>query len=57
MKVKVMKEFVDIHTKELHKVGKVMDVTKERLAEIRKVDKTLVKEVKEAVKKSEGTGE
>ena len=57
MKVKVMKEFVDIHTKELHKVGEVMDVTKERLAEIRKVDKTLVKEVKEAVKKSEGTGE
>jgi hypothetical protein len=48
MKIKVMKEFVDRHTKKLHKVGEVMDVTKERLAEIRKVDKSLVKEVKEA---------
>ena len=48
MKVKVMVEFIDIHTKKLHKVGEVMEVTKERLAEIRKVDKTLVKEVKEA---------
>lgn len=48
MKVKVMKEFVDKHTKKLHKVDEVMEVTKERLAEIRKVDKSLVKEVKEA---------
>lgn len=47
MKVKVMSEFVDKHTKKIHKVGEVMDITKERLAEIRKVDRNLVKEVKE----------
>ena len=47
MKVRVMKEFIDIHTKKLHRVDEVMDITKERLAEIRKVDKNLVKEVKE----------
>ena len=41
MKVKVMKEFVDKHTKKMHKVGEVMEVTKERLAEIKSVDKTL----------------
>lgn len=56
MKVRVMKEFIDIHTNKLHKVDDVMDVTKERLAEIRKVDKSLVKEVKEtsATKESKG---
>lgn len=47
MKVKVVKEFIDKYTKKLHKVDEVMDVSKERLAEIRKVDRNLVKEVKE----------
>ena len=53
MKIKVIKEFIDIHTKKIHRVGEVMDVTKERLAEIRKVDKTLVKELKEPSAKKE----
>lgn len=48
MKVRVMEEFIDKHTKKVHKVDEVMDVTKERLAEIRKVNKNLVKEIKEA---------
>lgn len=47
MKVKVMKEFVDKHTKKLHKENEIMEITKERLAEIRKVDKKLVQEIKE----------
>lgn len=47
MKVKVMTEFIDKHTNKIHKVSEVMDITKERLAEIRKVDRNLVKEVKE----------
>ena len=43
MKVTVISEFIDVHTNELHKVGDVMDITKERLAEIEKVSKNLVR--------------
>lgn len=52
MKVKVMKEFVDIHTQEVHKVNDIMDVTQERLAEIQKVDAGLVKEMVETPKRT-----
>lgn len=52
MKVKVLKKFEDIHTKEIHKAGKVMDVTKKRFTEILKNGEEagagiLVEEVKE----------
>ena len=52
MKVKVMKEFVDVHTQEVHKVNDIMDVTQERLAEIQKVDTGLVKEMVETPKRT-----
>lgn len=51
MKVKVLKEFIDVHTEELHKVGDVMEITEERFAEIKKVNADLVKKVMEAQKK------
>lgn len=36
MKVKVIKEFVDIHTGELHKVGSSFDCDSKRFSEIMK---------------------
>lgn len=45
MKVKVIKKFKDIHTKKIHKVGKVMDISKERYEEILKTG-DFVEEVK-----------
>lgn len=46
MEVIVKKRFRDKHTGEMHEVGDILEVTKRRLAEIRKVDKDLV-QVKE----------
>lgn len=37
MKVKVTSEFIDKHTKKLHKVGEEMSISKTRLNEILKV--------------------
>lgn len=34
MKVKVIKDFVDKHTKDLHKVNDILTVSKERFEEI-----------------------
>lgn len=34
MKIKVLKKFRDIHTKEVYEVGQGLDVTKKRYAEI-----------------------
>lgn len=46
MKVKVIREFMDKHTNELHEVGSVFDVTAKRLKEIQSVG-DFVQEVKE----------
>lgn len=34
MKVKVVSEFIDAHTRELHPVGEILDLTEERFSEI-----------------------
>lgn len=52
MKVKVLKKFEDIHTGEIHEAGKILTVSKKRLAEILKngTEKgagILVEEIKE----------
>ena len=54
MKVKVLKQFVDKHTKEVHKAGKTLTISKARYDEILTVGK-LVEEIKEpkAVKTAE----
>lgn len=46
MKVKVVKAFRDKHTKKLHKVGAILNITKERHAEILSKGK-FVEEVKD----------
>lgn len=46
MKVKVIREFVDRHTDDLHPVGEVFDVTAKRLKEIQDAG-DYVQEVKE----------
>lgn len=51
MKVRVLKEFTDIHTRHLHKVGEEFECTDERLAEIEKVSKKLVKKVETTARK------
>lgn len=47
MKVKVIKKFIDKHTKKVHKVGDILNIKKERFEEIKKVDKNLVEEIAE----------
>ena len=47
MKVKVIKRFIDKHTKELHKEGTFLTVDKKRYEEIASVDKGLVEVVAE----------
>lgn len=42
MKIKVISEFKDRHTDEIHKVGDVLDVTAERLVEIESAQKGIV---------------
>lgn len=37
MRVKVIKEFIDVHTGEYHAIGDVLTVSEERLEEIKKV--------------------
>lgn len=44
MEVIVKKRFRDKHTGEMHEVGDILEVTKRRLTEIRKVDPELVEE-------------
>ena len=59
MKVKVIKKFVDKHTKKVHKVGEVLTISKERFEEILTVGKLVeeVKEVKAAKPAKEKTAE
>lgn len=49
MKAKVLKEFIDKHTKEHYKVGDTITVSKDRFAEIL-TKGNLVKEIKEPKK-------
>ncbi len=51
MKVKVLKDFKDKYTGNLHKAGTTIDVTKERFAEILTVDKLVEEVVEEPPKK------
>lgn len=55
MKVKVIREFVDKHTNELHEVGSTFDVTAKRLKEIQSVGDFVqeVEEVKSDEKKTD----
>lgn len=57
MKVKVIREFVDKHTNELHPVGSVFNVTAKRMKEIQSAGDFVqeIKEVKEPEVKSEKT--
>lgn len=63
MKIKVVSEFIDKHTSELHKVGDIIECDEKRLAEINHARKGLVqvieenepvKEQKNASKKKKG---
>ncbi|WP_302626811.1 hypothetical protein [uncultured Eubacterium sp.] len=45
MKVKVLKEFIDIHTNELHKKDTFFEANKKRIKEIQQVDKELIEVV------------
>lgn len=45
MKVKVLKKFIDKHTREIHKTNTILNITKERYEEIVSVDKGLVEVV------------
>jgi len=45
VKVQVLKAFVDRRSKRVHAVGDVLNITENRLAEIRKVDLGLVQEI------------
>lgn len=49
MKVKVIREFKDKHTNELHELGSTFDVTNKRFKEIQSVG-DFVQEIKEEVK-------
>lgn len=52
MKAKVLKKFIDKHNGKIYKVGSVINISKERYAEILEVDK-LVEEVKTTKKETE----
>lgn len=45
MKATVRKEFIDRHTDALHRIGEVIEVSEERIAEIKKVDAGLIEVV------------
>ena len=49
MKVKVIKKFIDKHTGKVHKVGEVLNIKKERLEEINKVEENLKEKLVEEV--------
>ena len=53
MKVKVVKEFVDKHTGELHKVDSSFDCSEDRFKEIQKAGAFVVPEAKKETKVSE----
>ncbi len=51
MKVKVVKQFIDKHTKNLHKVNKTLTISKERFEEINSTAHgVFVEEIKETKK-------
>lgn len=45
MKVKVLKSFIDKHTRKVHKTNAILNITEERFEEIVSVDKGLVEVV------------
>lgn len=45
IKVRVLKPFIDKRSKRVHEAGDVLSITESRLAEIEKVDGTLVETV------------
>lgn len=47
MKVKVIKKFIDKHTKKVHKVGDFLNIDEKRYEEIKSVDEGLVEVVVE----------
>ena len=47
MKVKVLKKFLDAHTKKIHEVNDVFEVSEKRLKEIQTVDSGLVEVIEE----------
>ena len=47
MKVKVLKKFKDVHTKKIHEVNDVFEVSEKRLKEIQTVDSGLVEVIEE----------
>ncbi len=53
MKVKVIREFTDIHTGKIHKVDEVFECDEARLKEIQSVSKKLVKVIEQKEKKGE----
>lgn len=42
VRIKVLRPFIDIHTKNRHGVGEVFEATPERVAEIQSVDPDLI---------------
>ena len=46
MKVRVLKQFVDIHTNEVHAVGQVFEASEDRVKEIQSKDGDLIEVVR-----------
>lgn len=59
MKIKVIREFTDIHTRKIHRLDEVFECDEARLKEIQSVSKRLVKVIDEPKqdKKQEKKGE
>lgn len=53
MKVKVIREFTDIHTRKLHRLNEVFECDETRLNEIQSVSKRLVKVIEDDEPKQE----
>lgn len=53
-KVKVLQDFYDIHTGKKHPVGEVFEADEARIAEIKKVDASLIQVTKTRKKKEAG---
>ena len=56
-KVKVLESFMDIHTKMIHPVGEVFEVTEERIVEIQSVSASLIEVVSDVKKTRKKAGD
>lgn len=55
MKVKVLKKFIDKHNRSiLHRVGDVLEISKERFSEIVEKDRKLIEVLEDEVTSDEG---